>query len=390
MPTAAIAAIRVAPLPGSPRVAVSSLRKPRMRRRRADQDQELGERQRVPWGGGDARRKSARSGSGAAGRSSCVRGGPSRRAGWPACAADFVEASGLRELGAALAALAGLLAPRALLFLALGRPGSAPAARRRGGACGSGCGPSEFDPTSYLCWDRCPATISCSRPCEAAVGRRRRRRSMPPSGGGDPGNGLAGPFPVGEYAAALRGRLRAFARVQLVGELVNLRFSRARVYFELRDSAGAIACAVWRADWETLLGAGGSDGGGRAGRGRRRLRLLPRQRERLAELLLRRQRPAGRRRGRSAGADRPPAQDARRRGAAGAPAAPGATAAAAHDRRGHGRGRQGPRRHARGARAARLGGPPGLGLRTGAGSPRGAGDHARAAATSRRSAGWRS
>ncbi|HVR05746.1 MAG TPA: exodeoxyribonuclease VII large subunit [Solirubrobacteraceae bacterium] len=75
---------------------------------------------------------------------------------------------------------------------------------------------------------------------------------------GIPGSGLAGPFPVGEYAAALRGRLRAFTRVQLVGELVNLRFSRARVYFELRDSAGAVACAVWRPDWEALLGRAGT------------------------------------------------------------------------------------------------------------------------------------
>ncbi len=54
---------------------------------------------------------------------------------------------------------------------------------------------------------------------------------------------LAGPFPVGEYAAALRRQLRSFTRVQLMGELVNLRPSRARVYFELRDAAGAIPCA---------------------------------------------------------------------------------------------------------------------------------------------------
>ena len=66
------------------------------------------------------------------------------------------------------------------------------------------------------------------------------------------GNELAGPFAVGEYAAALRGKLRSFARVQLVGELVNLRPSRARVYFELRDATGAIPCAAWRADWEAM------------------------------------------------------------------------------------------------------------------------------------------
>jgi len=58
---------------------------------------------------------------------------------------------------------------------------------------------------------------------------------------------------VGEYAAALRRRLRAFQRVQLVGELVTLRPARTRVYFELRDAAGAVDCSVWRDDWEGLV-----------------------------------------------------------------------------------------------------------------------------------------
>jgi exodeoxyribonuclease VII large subunit len=82
-------------------------------------------------------------------------------------------------------------------------------------------------------------------------------------GEGIAGCELAGPFPVGEYAGALRSRLRAFARVQLMGELVNLRPSRARVYFELRDSTGAIPCAVWRGDWEEMaLRPGGAPGEG--------------------------------------------------------------------------------------------------------------------------------
>jgi exodeoxyribonuclease VII large subunit len=77
--------------------------------------------------------------------------------------------------------------------------------------------------------------------------------SETPADPGIPGSALAGPFPVGEYAAALRRQLRGFARVQLVGELVNLRAARARVYFELRDSSGAIACAVWQRDWDQIL-----------------------------------------------------------------------------------------------------------------------------------------
>jgi exodeoxyribonuclease VII large subunit len=74
-----------------------------------------------------------------------------------------------------------------------------------------------------------------------------------PAAAGIPDSDLAGPFPVGEYAAALRGKLRSLTRVQLVGELVNLRPSRARVYFELRDATGAIPCAVWLRDWEAML-----------------------------------------------------------------------------------------------------------------------------------------
>ncbi len=82
--------------------------------------------------------------------------------------------------------------------------------------------------------------------------------SAPPTGEGIPNSRLAGPFPVGEYAAALRSKLRSLTRVQLVGELVNLRPSRARVYFELRDSSGAIPCAVWLKDWEVMLARTGT------------------------------------------------------------------------------------------------------------------------------------
>jgi exodeoxyribonuclease VII large subunit len=81
--------------------------------------------------------------------------------------------------------------------------------------------------------------------------------TVPADGSGIPDSTLAGPFPVGEYAAALRAKLRSFVRVQLVGELVNLRPSRARVYFELRDSTGAIPCAAWRGDWEEMAARAG-------------------------------------------------------------------------------------------------------------------------------------
>jgi exodeoxyribonuclease VII large subunit len=69
---------------------------------------------------------------------------------------------------------------------------------------------------------------------------------------GIPGSGLSGPHPVGSYAAALRDKLRAFARVQVFGELVNWRRGGARVYFELRDGSGSLPCSMWAEDWDVL------------------------------------------------------------------------------------------------------------------------------------------
>jgi exodeoxyribonuclease VII large subunit len=69
---------------------------------------------------------------------------------------------------------------------------------------------------------------------------------------GIPGSELAGPWPVGQYAARLRRRLREFARVQIFGEVFGLKAGRAKVFFELRDAAGALPCSMWRTDWEAL------------------------------------------------------------------------------------------------------------------------------------------
>ena len=59
---------------------------------------------------------------------------------------------------------------------------------------------------------------------------------------GIPGSGLPGPWPVGQYAAALRERLRGFARVQVFGEVFGLKAGRAKVWFELRDGAFDAVC----------------------------------------------------------------------------------------------------------------------------------------------------
>ncbi|HEX2162211.1 MAG TPA: exodeoxyribonuclease VII large subunit [Thermoleophilaceae bacterium] len=64
------------------------------------------------------------------------------------------------------------------------------------------------------------------------------------------GSALKGPFAVGEYAEALRGQLRGFARVQVFGEVSNLGIRAKAVYFELRDERGALPCSMWRDDYD--------------------------------------------------------------------------------------------------------------------------------------------
>ncbi|MEA2230944.1 MAG: exodeoxyribonuclease large subunit [Solirubrobacteraceae bacterium] len=66
------------------------------------------------------------------------------------------------------------------------------------------------------------------------------------------GSSLPGPYPVGRYADGLREFLRERPRVQLFGEVWNLRLSRAKVYLELRDSDGALPCSMWRNDFDAL------------------------------------------------------------------------------------------------------------------------------------------
>jgi exodeoxyribonuclease VII large subunit len=77
---------------------------------------------------------------------------------------------------------------------------------------------------------------------------------------GIPGSALSGPWPVGQYAAGLRDRLRGFTRVQVFGELVNFKLGQAKVYFELRDAGGALPCSMWRRDWDALPGPRVGDG----------------------------------------------------------------------------------------------------------------------------------
>ncbi len=63
---------------------------------------------------------------------------------------------------------------------------------------------------------------------------------------------LPGPFPVGRYARKLEEEMRRRARVSLIGEVTGLSQSKAQAYFELRDSEGAVPCAIWLNDLEKL------------------------------------------------------------------------------------------------------------------------------------------
>jgi exodeoxyribonuclease VII large subunit len=73
---------------------------------------------------------------------------------------------------------------------------------------------------------------------------------------------LPGPFPVGRYARKLQEEMRKRARVQLIGEVTGVGRSKVQAYFELRDSEGAVPCAIWLNDLEK---AGLPEGGLRDG-----------------------------------------------------------------------------------------------------------------------------
>ncbi|HET7507210.1 MAG TPA: exodeoxyribonuclease VII large subunit, partial [Solirubrobacterales bacterium] len=76
------------------------------------------------------------------------------------------------------------------------------------------------------------------------------------------GTGLPGPYAVGRYAGKLQEWMRERARVQLIGEVTGVGRSKVQAYFELRDSDGAIPCAIWLNDLEK---AGLGDGALRDG-----------------------------------------------------------------------------------------------------------------------------
>src|SRR5258707_11808317 len=94
------------------------------------------------------------------------------------------------------------------------------------------------------------------------------------------GHELTGPLAVGRYARRQQEEMRKRARVRLIGEVTGVGRSKVQAYFELRDTQGAVPCAIWLNDLEKtglpegslrdgaeLVIAGGPDyypGGGQA------------------------------------------------------------------------------------------------------------------------------
>ena len=82
------------------------------------------------------------------------------------------------------------------------------------------------------------------------------------AGAGIPGSDLPGPYArrrVRRRAAREAARVRARAARRRARQPAPV--DRARVYFELRDADGAIPCAMWRSDWESILARAVGSGG---------------------------------------------------------------------------------------------------------------------------------
>jgi exodeoxyribonuclease VII large subunit len=94
------------------------------------------------------------------------------------------------------------------------------------------------------------------------VGTSVEESRLTPAPASRPGPNFPGPFAVGTYARKLQGWMRERARVQLIGEVTGVGRSKVQAYFELRDSEGAVPCAIWLNDLEKagLDGASLRDG----------------------------------------------------------------------------------------------------------------------------------
>lgn len=59
-------------------------------------------------------------------------------------------------------------------------------------------------------------------------------------------------LPVGEYANRLKRELQTMDRVDVTGELADVRRTRVQTYFQMRDERGGVPCAIWNNELDAL------------------------------------------------------------------------------------------------------------------------------------------
>lgn len=59
-------------------------------------------------------------------------------------------------------------------------------------------------------------------------------------------------MPVGEYANRLKRDFQAMDRVEVTGELADVRRTRVQTYFQMRDERGGVPCAIWNNELDAL------------------------------------------------------------------------------------------------------------------------------------------
>lgn len=59
-------------------------------------------------------------------------------------------------------------------------------------------------------------------------------------------------LPVGEYANRLKRDFQKLDRVEVTGELADVRRTRVQTYFQMRDDRGGVPCAIWNNELDAL------------------------------------------------------------------------------------------------------------------------------------------
>lgn len=77
-------------------------------------------------------------------------------------------------------------------------------------------------------------------------------RAAPGAGEGAPAAASSAALPVGEYANRLKRDFQRLERVEVTGELADVRRTRVQTYFQMRDERGGVPCAIWNNELDAL------------------------------------------------------------------------------------------------------------------------------------------